>query len=88
MIEYNSSHRSLAGLVAAAFSFVVVQKLAKTIGDGLPGLKDDLQLREYDRAFNVWLFYKDQLENKDLPVKSMEQRYQQNLKKFRDSQQK
>jgi len=80
------SYRPLAGIVAGGIAFVFTKALSQN-AFYFPGFKNELQLREYNRAFNVWLFYKEQNETANLPVRSMEKRYQQKLAVFKQTNQ-
>jgi hypothetical protein len=80
---WKTSHRFLVGAFAFLLGTVGTKFLCQSVYY-LPSLSRELQLREYDRAFNIWLFYKEQNENKNLPIRTMEQRYQERLRLFRE----
>ncbi len=51
------------------------------------GVTGNYNKDEYDRAFNLWVYYTQNpnRKEKDLPIHTANDRYQQALKQFRDN---
>jgi hypothetical protein len=81
-----STFQPLTGVVFAGMVFVVgklgIDFFGKTFGTTGRYNKD-----EYDRAFNLWVYYTQNpnRKEKDLPIHTANERYQQVLKRFRES---
>ena len=82
---YQKSYQPLTGIFVAAMGFLAGQSFVKHVAGRAYGL-NPLNDAEYERAFNLWVYYEHNPYRKqqDLPVHTMDARYQQSLAEFRE----
>ena len=83
---YQKTHQVISGLCVVALGTLVGRSFVRTVGGHYYGM-NPLNDAEYERAFNLWVYYEHNPHRKqeDLPVHTMEARYQKSLNEFRET---
>jgi len=88
IVSYQRSFQPLTGLFGAAMGLLVGHSATKGFAANSFGVNPTNDA-EYERAFNLWVYYEHNPYRKqeDLPVHTIEQRYQSRLAEFREKHQ-
>ncbi|KAG2382061.1 hypothetical protein C9374_005853 [Naegleria lovaniensis] len=85
IFSYQRSYQPLTGIFVGAIAFLTSRRAVEYFGAPHFGV-NSTNNAEYDRAFNLWVYYEHNPHRKDadLPIHQFESRYQKRLNEYRE----